>query len=108
MYTITEKQVELYIEKIRSGIEVTGTIDNDYIEIRYKYMLNSTNDLKGYFHITGLTKTITRSYATIQENCFEFDNGKWRKKGRKNLSDDMYVLIGIAENFLLENGYDIL
>ena len=108
MYTITEKQVELYIEKIRSGIEITGTIDNDYIEIRYKYILNSANDLKGCFHITGLTKTITRSYATIQENCFEFDNGKWKKKGRKNLSDDMYVLIGIAENFLLENGYSIL
>lgn len=102
------KQVELYVEKIRSGILVEGTIDNDYVEVIYKYVLNHPDDLLGNFKISGLIPTIARSYGTLKDHHIENNDGLWKSKGRKKITDEMYMLIGIIENFLQNNGFAII
>lgn len=110
MTTTQTKQIELYIEKIRGGIEVSGTIENDYVELRYKYFLNSLSDLEGYKEVSERPSlTVVRTYGEIcGRNMETNDYGDWKTTSRKKIDDEMYNLIGIAENFLNENHYMIV
>lgn len=102
------QQTELYIENIRSGILVEGMIGEEYVEVRYKYILNHPDTLKGVFHVTGLTPTIARAYGSLKSLQIESDNGNWKSRGRRKITDEMYQLIGKVEEFLCNNNFVII
>jgi len=107
MYT---KQIELYVEKIRSGIEITGTIDNTYVELRYKYFLSSVSDLEGHYKIVEHdAPSIARTYGEIGGRQIETnDYGDWKSSSRRKITDDMYEIIGEVENHLRELKYIVI
>jgi hypothetical protein len=102
------QQIELYIEKIRSGIEVTGMVGNEYVEMRYKSFLNSHADLEGHFNLMGITPSIIRTYGELCNRRIESNDGYWKNGGRKKITDEMFTIIGEVENYLSENGYQII
>lgn len=104
------KQIELYVEKIRSGIEITGTIDNEYVELRYKYFLSHPSDLEGHYNIVrGDAHSIARTYGEIFGRNIETDDyGNWKSSTRKKINDDMFIIIGEVENYLSNIGYIII
>lgn len=101
--------IELYIEPINSGVLVEGMINDEYVEIRYKYILNHPNELLGVFNVTGLTKTIARYYGVVKNYNIEGEQGQWKRKPRtRKITDDMYQLINEVEKFLKKNGFQII
>lgn len=101
-------EIELYIAATRSGIEVSGTIDNEYVELRYQDWLSNRTFIDGIYANDEM-KPVVRTYGEICGQELETNEyGHWKASKRKKIVDEMYDLLGIVENFMNENDYVVV
>lgn len=101
------RQVELYIEKTRSGIEVSGTIDNEYVELRFQEWITNRSFVDGIYANDEI-KPVVRTYGELCGQSLETNEyGYWKPTKRKKIVEEMYDLLTVVENFMLEHNYVI-